>query len=158
MTKNVFYFLTDDYCNKFKNKGVMSNKESVDNNLHRRPCYYLTEDPYNDNLYWMIPISSKFDKYFKIFQEKNKKYKNYDGLEFGFVQGRKAVFLIQNICPVLKKDIEEEYLDPNTNKSIHIPNDLKRKINAKANKIISLYYKGINTTLTDIKYIIENND
>ena len=156
MTKDKFYFLTDDYCEKFKNHGVMSNKESVGSQVHRRPCFYSIPDPQNENIFWMIPISSQIDKYNNILQEKLRKYKNYDGLEFGYVQGRRAAFLLQNICPVKNEHVVEEYINESTGSSVSIPNDLKRRLNAKARKIINLYYRGTRIVITDLDYIMKN--
>ncbi len=34
MTKEKFYFLSDEYREQFKNHGVMSNKEVSDDGLH----------------------------------------------------------------------------------------------------------------------------
>lgn len=156
MTKDKFYFLSDEYCEKFKNYGVMSNKEITTNRINRRPCFYAISDPQNPEIYWMIPISSQVEKYERLLREKLKKYRVYDGLEFGFVQGRKAAFLLQNICPVKKEHIIEEYLDINTGESIRIPNDVKRKLHAKARKIINKYYDGVKIVLTDLDYILHN--
>ena len=156
MTKDKFYFLTDDYCEKFKNHGVMSNKESVGSQVHRRPCFYSIQDPQNENIFWMIPISSQIDKYNDILQEKLRRYRNYDGLEFGYVQGRRAAFLLQNICPVKDEYVVEEYINESTGSSVSIPNDLKRRLNAKARKIINLYYRGTKIVITDLDYIMNN--
>lgn len=156
MTKDRFYFLTDDYCDKFKDYGVMSNKETIGSEVHRRPCFYSIPDPYNSDLYWMIPISSQVKKYYNILQKKLQKYPVYDGLEFGYVQGRHAAFLLQNICPVKKEHVIEEYINESNGKSVSIPNDLKRKLNAKARKIINLYYSGTKIVITDLDYIFEN--
>lgn len=156
MTKDKFYFLTDEYCNKFAKHGVMSNKETSADGVHRRPCFYAVSDSKNSSVCWMIPISSQIEKYEKILEQKLKRYKIYDGLEFGYVQGRKAAFLLQNICPVTEKYIAEKYIDKHTGKAISIPNDLKRKINAKSKKIINQYYQGTKIVLTDLDYIFKN--
>lgn len=94
MTKDKFYFLSDEYYEKFKNYGVMSNKEITTNRINRRPCFYTISDPQNPEIYWMIPISSQVEKYERLLRKKLRKYRVYDGLEFGFVQGRKAAFLL----------------------------------------------------------------
>ena len=78
------------------------------------------------------------------------------GLEFGYVQGREAAFLLQNICPVTEKDVVEKYVDDKTGKDVSIPNDLKRKIDAKAKKIMNKYYQGTKIVITDLDYIFEN--
>jgi len=156
MTKGKFYFLSDEYCEKFSKHGVMANKETIADGLHRRPCFYSIQDIKNKDIFWMIPVSSQIEKYRKILEQKLKRYKEYDGLEFGYVQGREAAFLLQNICPVTEKDIVEKYIDEKTGKDVSIPNDLKRKIDAKAKKIINKYYQGTKIVITDLDYIFEN--
>lgn len=156
MTKEKFYFLSDEYCEEFKNHGVMSNKEASIGGLHRRPCFYSVVDSKDPNIFWMIPISSQVDKYKEILKQKLKKYKVYDGLEFGYVQGREAAFLLQNICPVKIEHVVEEYINENTGKSVSVPNDLKRKLNAKARKIMNKYYDGTKIVITDLDYIFSH--
>lgn len=156
MTKGKFYFLSDEYCNRFSKHGVMTNKETTSNGLHRRPCFYAIQDIKNENIYWMIPISSQIEKYRDLLEEKLKRYKVYDGLEFGYVQGREAAFLLQNICPVTEKYIAEKYIDEHTGKDVSIPNDLMRKIDAKAKKIMNKYYQGTKIVMTDLDYIFKH--
>ena len=156
MTKGKFYFLSDEYCIKFSKHGVMANKETSADGLHRRPCFYSIQDIKNKNIYWMIPISSQIEKYKEIQIQKIKRYKVYDGLEFGYVQGREAAFLLQNICPVTEKYVVEKYRDKKTGKDVSIPNDLKRKIDSKSKKIINKYYEGVKIFITDLDYIFAN--
>ncbi len=37
-----------------------------------------------------------------------------------------------------------------------IPNDLKRKLDAKAKKIMNKYYQGTKIVITDLNYIFKN--
>lgn len=105
-------------------------------------------------IFLMIPIASQIPKYQQILQQKLQRYPVYDGLEFGYVRGRYAAFLIQNICPVRKTDVVEEYIDTNTNQAVVISsNALKRAILNKAKKVISLTKKGMRVTKTDANAI-----
>lgn len=156
MTKEKFYFLSDDYCENFKDYGVMSNKEISDDGLHRRPCFYAIDDLKDSEIFWMIPISSQIDKYQDILEKKVARYGYYDGLEFGYVQGREAAFLLQNICPVKKEHIVEEYINEQTGNSVSIPNDLKRRLIAKSRKIMNKYYSGTKIVITDLDYIFSH--
>lgn len=96
------------------------------------------------------------DKYRNLLEEKLKRYKVYDDLGFGYVQGREAAFLLQNICPVTEKYIIEKYIDEHTGKDVSIPNDLMRKIDAKSKKIINKYYQGTKIVITDLDYIFKH--
>jgi len=152
MKNGHFYFLSDEYCERFKKYGVMSNKE----NGRKRPSYYLMTDSNIKDLYWMIPISSKIDKYEKIYKDKLKKYdiRSYSGIEFGYVRGRKAAFLIQNVCPVLDEHIVEEYMNEDTGKPILISDKMQSKVFWKSRQLISLTKLGNRCTITDIHKIL----
>lgn len=67
MEAGYFYFIKDEYYEKFANCGIMSNKAEE----HGRPCYYSI---YSDGYYWMVPISSKVEKYKNIYNKKIKQY------------------------------------------------------------------------------------
>lgn len=69
MIQEHFYFLKDEYCEKYGTYGVMKNKENIDGKEHKRPCFYAIKDR-ADDIYWMIPISSKISKYQKILNQK----------------------------------------------------------------------------------------
>ena len=156
MISGNFYFLTDEYCEKYKTYGIMENKETEDDEPHNRPCFYAVPDEDNENIFWMIPISSNISKYRDILNKKLRRYKDYDGLEFGYVMGREAAFLLQNICPVTLEYIVEEYIDFNSGDPVSIPSDLKRKLNQKARKIIRLAKKGTKISLTDVVSILND--
>ena len=53
----------------------MKNKE----NGNRRPCYFCFNDSDNPEIIWFVPISSKVDKYKKLYDDKKKKYKDKNG-------------------------------------------------------------------------------
>ena len=99
-----FYFLKNEYFKDFPSKGLLENKEAY----HGRPYYYVLKDKKND-IYWMIPISSKVNKYQKIYDEKISKYGKCDNIVFGDVSYKKRVFLIQNMCPATSKYIQDQY-------------------------------------------------
>lgn len=149
MNNGNFYFISDEYIDKFKSHKLMINKENVNGVTHNRPCYYSLKEKESD-IYWMVPISSQYDKYLEIYQEKIKTYPNYDGILFGYVLGKKAAFLIQNMCPLTDKYIIEEYIDKMTNEPVSIPDKLKREINAKVRKAIRLYRNGTKIVFADI--------
>lgn len=93
----------------------MKNKEDG----HGRPCFYSFQDE-ETGLYWFIPISSKVDKYFAIYNKIAAKHKKCDTLAFSFVLGKQRVFLIQNMCPVSIRYISDEYIDSSTGSPVKI--------------------------------------
>jgi hypothetical protein len=149
MQSGNFYFISDDYFRKFEGNNLMPNKEDGENGTHGRPCFYSFKGK-DSKIMWMIPISSQINKFEKIYNERIKKYKLYDGIKFGFVLGKRKAFLIQNMCPVTEKYIINEYIDKATNKPVVIGDSLKNELNASARKAVRLYRQGIKIVFANI--------
>lgn len=152
MHTGYFYFIKNTYYQKFKNCGIMKNKYDDIFEEHRRPCYYCFK---YGVFYWMIPISSQIEKYEKIYNKKINKYPNYDGIRFGYVNGKKRAFLIQNIFPVTEKYLDEIYTIEKGKTTVTISPELRSELNKLARKVIRLNEKGIRIVLTNLNYIIE---
>ena len=60
---------------------------------------------------------------------------------FGYVSNIYSTFLIQNMFPVTKKFIENEYIKKHV--SVRLSNKLQTEIITKANKVLKLYYNGM---------------
>ena len=78
---------------------------------HDRPCFCAFQDS-KTGLFWLVPISSKIQKFRRIYQNKVNKYGRCDTIDFGYVLGHEKAFLLQNMCPVLDRYIKNEYFDP----------------------------------------------
>ncbi len=150
MQKGYFYFISDDYYQKFPNEKLMANKEMVNGEVHNRPCYYSFQDDDEKDIYWMIPVSSQTDKYLEEYNKSIERYNMCDSISFGYLKGQYNAFLLQNMCPVTQKYILNQYFYADSHNPVHIPNDLKRELNAKARKILRLAKKGKKLTFTNI--------
>lgn len=88
------------------------------------------------------------------------KDKTVDTLVFGFVEGEKRVFLIQNMFPTKIKYIIEKYVK--NKRDVTINEKLNKELKYKANKILTLVEKGYkNLVFPDImkiKEILNNVD
>ena len=131
-----FYFIKDEFFEIFKEYKLMENKESG----NKRPCYFCFRDKYDENIIWFVPISTKYEKYQKIYEQKSKKQKRVYNFVFGEVVGKKAVFLIQNIFPTTEKYILEKYITDS--KDVEIPLNVKKKIINTSKKVIQLAEHG----------------
>lgn len=138
--------MKDSYFDRFSDCNLMTNKKSGN-----RPCYYCFE---YEGLYWMIPISSKTEKYEKIFQQRKKKYRNYFGIKFGYVNGRRSAFLLQNLCPVTAEYVDQVYTINHGTDYVRVSKKMDAELQGAAKQIIRLYQKGIPSTLSDIDKII----
>lgn len=129
---NCFYFLSDDYYEKFNGDGMlMTNKKDG----RMRPCFYAFKEKDSD-IYWLIPISSKLDKYKPIYEKKISKSKKgeCDTIQFGFVWGKERAFLIQNMCPATDAYFVNEYIKNESFVKIDI--DFEKELIKKAKKIL----------------------
>ena len=144
-----FYFIKDEFFQKINDKMILLNKD----NGNKRPCYYCFEDDKNKGLFWLIPISSKTEKYKKIYEYKLNKFGKVDTLVFGKVNKDIRAFLIQNMFPIIEKYIQEKYIRNNID--VEITYKLKKEIERKAKFILSLAEKGSKVVFTDINKIRE---
>lgn len=128
---------------------------------HSRPCFFAFQDPSN-GLYWMIPISSRVEKYRRYYERNIKKYHKCDTIVFGEVLGCERAFLIQNMCPVNNIYIEAIYLDRRTNKPVMVAGNLEKEIVKKAKRILSLQRQGKQLIFPDVlsieKQILEMSE
>lgn len=141
-----FYFIKDNFFEVFKDYNLMENKESGT----KRPCYFCFRDRKDKEIIWFVPISTKYDKYKKIYDSKKIKAgkRPVYNFAFGNVLGKKAVFLIQNIFPTTEEYIEEKY--KNSNIDVEIPIVVKEEIITIALRVVRLAEEGINIPFNNI--------
>ncbi len=151
------YFIKDEFYNRFKGYGLLENKETVNGQPHMRPCCYLFkfDNNYMDNIYWMIPLSSKVDKYKKEYAHSMEKYSMCDNISFGYVLGEERAFLPQNLFPITANYINNIYIDLHTGLPITLPKKLISELNKKARKKIRYNLQGKAFGMTDIKPILD---
>ena len=154
-----FYFIKDEFFEIVNDKELMKNKE----NGIKRPCYYCFKSKENEKIIWFIPVSTKIDKYEKIYNNKIQKQKelgknpSVDTIVFGYVANTYSTFLIQNMFPVTEKYIECKYIKNKV--EITVSNRLQEEIVFKANKVLNLYNHGMkNIVFPDIDNILKNLD
>lgn len=91
-----FYHIKDAFFEEVKDPTLMSNKEGG----NYRPHFLAIKDSQNSAIFWMIPVSSKFDKYQKIYTQQVIKYKKCTKIVLGKYGERDAAYLIQNVFPI----------------------------------------------------------
>lgn len=149
-----FYFLTDQYFTNHDDGKLMKNKENVDGTTHDRPCFYAFKDD-ETGLMWMIPFSSKVSKFRAIYASKVAKSKKgiCDTIAFGNVLGREKAFLIQNMCPITSKYINNQYIDSMSGTPVRLDGVFEAELIKKAKKVLALHRKGIKLIFPDIDKI-----
>ena len=143
------YFVKDEFYEKFSDCGLLGNKEVIKGKEHNRPCFYLFKLK-EEKIYWMIPISSQVEKYEKVYKKSIAKYGLCDNISFGYILGKKSVFLPQNLFPITEKYVSNMYIDKNTSLPIIIPKNLMAELNKKARKKIRYNQNGKKFGMTDI--------
>ena len=89
MGEHGFYIIDDLFFKKFNDPFLKGNKSE------NRPHYYCFKDT-NEGLYWIIPLSSRINKYQKIINQRLKNHKPCDILHICTLSnGKQSVFLIK---------------------------------------------------------------
>lgn len=140
------YHIKDEYFQRVTDKYLMQNKE----NGNYRPTFYCLKDS-KTHLLWMIPLSSKYNKFKKVYDKQLQKYGKCHTIVLDEFDNKPAAFLIQNAFP-----ITEKYLDHiHTRNQTPIPIQKNTHLLVKKNfkKLYALHKKGFNTFFTNINYL-----
>ena len=141
MKKTGFYIIKDSFFDDMDEPYLKGNKEG------NRPHYYCYEDSVT-GLYWMIPLSSRIDKYKKIVENKKKAGKPCDIIHIVKLDDdRESAFLIQDLFPITEEYIQREYTVAG-NHLMLTSEHVAREIEKKARKVIGMLKRGISFTPT----------
>lgn len=141
------YHIKDEFFDLVRDKYLMSNKE--DGNY--RPHFLAIRDSKNQELYWMIPISSQVGKYKKVIKKKIKQYGKCNTILIGKFAGKENAFLIQNVFPVIEKYFD--HVHTVENKPVIIHSKLNRELSINLREVLAMYRRGIKLIFPDIEYI-----
>lgn len=150
MKKTGFYIIKDKFFEDMPDPYLKGNKAG------NRPHYYCLEDT-STGIYWMIPLSSRIDKYRRIMEKKEKNGKSCDILHIVKLDdSRESAFLIQDMFPITEEYIEREYTIAG-NHLMLTSEHTAREIEQKARKVMGMLKRGIKFTPTqpDVMAILE---
>lgn len=136
------YFISEEYFRDVKDPKLMRNKGEH----NKRPCYCCKETEMG--IYWMVPLSSKIDKFRNNFAESESKYGRCITIVLGRFAGKDAAFLIQNAFPVKENYIADIY--KKNGNPIPVHTKLQQLIYGKLQGSMAIHRKGYNTFYTDI--------
>lgn len=141
MVQQGFYIISDRFFQRFPDPYLKGNK-----NEKRPHCYAILDT--KTGLYWMIPMSSRVEKYRSIISKRERAGKPCDILHIAKLDNSKeSVFLIQDIFPVSAEYIVREYTINGNHLRITSEN-LARIILQKSKRTIGLIRRGVNFTST----------
>jgi hypothetical protein len=141
MKKTGFYIIKDKFFDDMSDPYLKGNKEG------NRPHYYCMEDSIT-GIYWMIPLSSRIEKYKRIIEKKKQVGKHCDILHIVKLDdSRESAFLIQDMFPVTEKYIEREYTIAGNHLMLTSEHAVK-EIEQKARKVMGMLKRGVKFTPT----------
>ena len=142
------FFLSDQYYQDFPDDKLMQNKDIINGTPHNRPCFFAFKDSKIADIYWIVPISSRYEKFKRIEQEKIKKYGHCNTIRFGIVLCRNTAFLIQNMCPATSKYLTA-YINKN-NCPIRIDNRIANDVEKNARHVLAMAKRGAKVIFPDV--------
>ena len=148
MPRAQLYFLSNEYYQDFPDDKLMQNKDTIDGVPHSRPCFFAFPDARIPEIYWIVPISSKYEKYKRIEQDKIKKHGRCNTIRFGTVLGRNTAFLIQNMCPATEKYLTP-YIDKNK-QPIQVDGRVAADVEKNARSVLALAKRGAKVIFPDV--------
>lgn len=141
MKKTGFYIIKDSFFDDMNEPYLKGNKKG------NRPHYYCFEDAAS-GLYWMIPLSSRIDKYKKIVENKKKAGKPCDIIHIVKLDDdRESAFLIQDMFPITEEYVEREYTIAGNHLMLTSEHTVK-EIEQKARKVMGMLKRGVKFTPT----------
>ncbi len=150
MKKTGFYIIKNKFFEDMPDPYLKGNKAG------NRPHYYCFEDT-STGIHWMIPLSSRIDKYRRIMEKKEKDGKPCDILHIVKLDdSRESAFLIQDMFPITEEYIEREYTIAGNHLMLTSEHTAK-EIEQKARKVLGMLKRGIKFTPTqpDVMAILE---
>lgn len=130
------YFVSDDFFVKIQDPYLKINYEST-----KRPHYFAFKDS-KTGLYWLVPCSSKTEKFEHLIQKKIEQHKPTDTIKIVKIFDQKTVLLFQDMFPVTAAYIEGQYIKGGQPVRIVDPK-LIGELEKNSRKIINLLHKGV---------------
>ena len=141
MKTSGFYIIKDKFFEDMDDPYLKGNK------CGNRPHYYCFEDT-STGIYWMIPMSSKVEKYKKIIDKKESEGKPCDIIHLvKLPNDRETTFLIQDMFPITEEYIEREYRIAG-NHMMLVSEHVIKDVELKARKVVAMLKRGVKFTPT----------
>lgn len=137
------YHIKDEYFVIANDPNLMQNKE----NGNYRPTFYCMRDE-KTSLLWLVPLSSRVEKFQAIFNKQMEKYGNCLTIVMGEYDGKQAAFLLQNMFPITEKYLD--HIHTRNNNPVPVKYSIKTEISTKMKRILQLHARGKNIVFPDI--------
>lgn len=147
ISEGYFYHIKDSFFADVRDNTLMSNKE----NGAYRPHYLAIKDALNPHIFWMVPVSSRYEKYHKIYNYHVNKYGKCTKIVLGKCGGWNAAFLIQNAFPIIEEYFDHIHTSQGQPLSLH--KGTSQCIIENLNHNLLLHKKGVHLFFADIDSI-----
>ena len=135
------YFVSNDFFTKVQDPYLKMNYENT-----KRPHYFAFLDE-KTGLYWLVPCSSKIEKFERLIQKKKEQHKPTDTIRIVKIFDRKTVLLFQDMFPATVAYRDGQYVRGGQPVRIADPK-LIRELEKNARKVINLLHRGVRFTPT----------
>jgi hypothetical protein len=137
------YHIKDTYFEKANDDKLMRNYESG----AYRPTYFCVKDK-KTGLFWVIPMSTRTDKYMEHMNKDIERYGKCLKIVVGEYAEENAVFLLQNMFPILPKYISHIHVI----KKNPVPVNSSLQVIVKQNfrELLHLHRRGVKIIFPDI--------
>ena len=133
IVKNGLYSVSDKYFEDFRSEYFCDNKSE------NRPYYVSFID--NDNITWLIPLSTQTENYKRKIQRDEVKHRICLFYYIGEIMGKERAFLIGNMFPVTENYIKKPYTFSNIHYVIR-NEELLKELNKRATRYLLLVKQG----------------
>jgi len=138
------YHIKDEYFHKVKDDKLMQNKEHGT----YRPTFLCLADE-KTRLLWMVPLSTRIEKFQAIHDKQTAKYGKCLTIVMGEYDGKKAAFLLQNMFPVTEYYID--HVHTRNGNPVPVKYSVHSEVKTNMKQLRQLIDRGINVVFPDIK-------
>lgn len=134
-----FYFVSDNFFEKINDLNLKMNYKTT-----QRPHYFALQDK-KTSLFWLVPCSSKIEKFEKIVLKRKEYNRPNDTIKIVTIQNKKTALLLQDMFPITRQYITNQYI--RGGQAVRIA-DIKviADIERSARRVIILLRQGVKFT------------
>lgn len=139
------YHIRDEYFSKAQDDKLMQNKE----NGTYRPTFLCLRDTGNEGLLWMVPMSTRVEKFQAICDKQRAKYGKCLTIVIGEFDGRNAAFLLQNMFPVTEKYLD--HIHTRNGNPVPVKYTIAQEVRSNMQRLRQLINRGQKVVFPDVK-------
>lgn len=123
----------------------MQNKE----NGTYRPTFLCLRDTRNEGLLWMVPMSTRVEKFKAIRDKQQAKYEKCLTIVIGEFDGRKAAFLLQNMFPITEKYLD--HIHTRNGNPVPVKYIIAQEVRSNMQRLRQLINRGKKVVFPDVQ-------